>query len=72
VKNVNEFPGHIACDSASNSEIVIPIHSKGRIIGVLDLDSTRPGRFSDEDRQGLEEFVKALERVTIFRDEKND
>ncbi len=72
VKNVHEFPGHIACDSASNSEIVIPIHSKGHIIGVLDLDSTRPGRFSDEDRQGLEEFVKALERVTIFRDEKND
>lgn len=72
VKNVHEFPGHIACDSASNSEIVIPIHSKGYIIGVLDIDSTSLDRFSEKDRQGLEEFVKALERVTVFRDEKND
>ena len=72
VKNVHEFPGHIACDSASNSEIVIPVHSKGRIIGVLDIDSTSFDRFSEKDRQGLEEFVKVLEKVTVFRDEKND
>ena len=72
VKNVHEFPGHIACDSASNSEIVIPIHSKGHIIGVLDIDSTSFDRFSEKDRQGLEEFVKVLEKVTVFRDEKNE
>jgi GAF domain-containing protein len=63
VKDVHEFPGHIACDSASNSEIVVPIHSEGKIVGVLDLDSTKFGRFSDADKQGLEAFVKTLESV---------
>jgi len=61
VDNVHEFPGHIACDSASNSEIVIPIHKNGEVYGVLDIDSPELGRFSDEDRAGLEELVKVLE-----------
>lgn len=62
VKNVHEFPGHIACDSASNSEIVIPIHKNGEIFGVLDIDSPTLSRFTDEDKTGLEEFVKILEK----------
>lgn len=63
VKDVHEFPGHIACDSASNSEIVVPIHSEGKVVGVLDLDSTKFDRFNDADKQGLEAFVKTLESV---------
>lgn len=63
VEDVHEFPGHIACDSASNSEIVVPIHSEGKVVGVLDLDSTKFDRFSDADKQGLEAFVKTLESV---------
>ena len=66
VENVHEFPGHIACDSASNSEIVVPIHKDGRVIGVLDIDSPSIGRFKEEDRQGLERFVHVLEQVTDF------
>lgn len=62
VKNVHEFPGHIACDSASNSEIVIPIHKNGEIFGVLDIDSPTLSRFTDEDKTGLEKFVKILEK----------
>ena len=62
VKNVHEFPGHIACDSASNSEIVVPIHKNGEIVGVLDIDSPLIGRFTEEDQAGLEEFVQILER----------
>lgn len=62
VKNVHEFPGHIACDSASMSEIVIPVHRKGEIIGVLDIDSPVEARFTGEDRAGLEKFVRVLER----------
>lgn len=64
IKNVHEFPGHIACDSASNSEIVIPIHVNGKIYGVLDIDSPVLERFDEEDQNGLEAFVKQLE--TIF------
>ena len=63
VKDVHEFPGHIACDSASNSEIVVPIHSNGSVVGVLDLDSTEFDRFSEADKEGLEKFVKTLEGV---------
>ena len=63
VKNVHEFPGHIACDSASNSEIVVPIHVGGKIWGVLDIDSPYVGRFRDEDKTGLEKFVNVLEKV---------
>lgn len=63
VENVHEFPGHIACDSASNSEIVVPIHGDGRVIGVLDIDSPLTGRFTPEDQEGLEGFVKILEKM---------
>ncbi|MBO4508298.1 MAG: GAF domain-containing protein [Spirochaetaceae bacterium] len=62
VRDVHEFPGHIACDSASNSEIVVPIHSDDAIYGVLDIDSPCFGRFTDDDRRGLEEFVAVLEK----------
>lgn len=61
VHDVHRFPGHIACDSASNSEIVIPIRAGGRIAGVLDIDSPSIGRFTEADRAGLEEFVRILE-----------
>lgn len=57
VGNVHEFPGHIACDSASNSEIVLPIVKKDNLIGVLDLDSPSFGRFDDEDARGLNELL---------------
>ena len=63
VPNVHEFPGHIACDSASNSEIVIPIHVNGEIWGVLDIDSPYLNRFTEEDRVGLEQFVAILEKI---------
>ena len=63
VYDVHEFPGHIACDCASNSEIVVPIHVKGEIWGVLDIDSPKVGRFTEEDRQGLEAVVRILETV---------
>lgn len=62
VPDVHRFPGHIACDSASNSELVVPIHADGRVVGVLDLDSPRLGRFTEEDRAGLEGFVRILEK----------
>ena len=61
VKNVHEFEGHIACDSASNSEIVIPIFQNGKVVGVLDIDSPELERFDENDRLGLERFVKILE-----------
>lgn len=60
VEDVHQFPGHIACDAASNSEIVVPMICSGRVIGVLDIDSPVRGRFSDEDRTGLERVVKLL------------
>ena len=63
VPDVHRFPGHIACDCASNSEIVVPIHVNGEIWGVLDIDSPSLGRFTEEDREGLESFVKILETV---------
>ncbi len=62
VYDVHEFPGHIACDSASNSEIVVPLHdASGAVMGVLDIDSPLIGRFSEADREGLEGFAKILE-----------
>ena len=61
VKDVHQFPGHIACDSASNSEIVIPIFKNGEIYGVLDIDSPYFARFTGEDQRGLEAIVKVLE-----------
>ena len=63
VRDVHEFPGHIACDSASNSEIVIPIHKDGEIWGVLDIDSPSIARFTEDDQIGLESFVKVLEET---------
>ena len=66
VPDVHAFPGHIACDSASRSEIVIPIHNKGAVRAVLDIDSPFLGRFTEEDREGLEAFVKVLERVIVW------
>ena len=61
VEDVHRFPGHIACDSASNSEIVVPIFCNGEIYGVLDIDSPYLSRFTREDQRGLEEIVKILE-----------
>ena len=63
VPDVHQFPGHIACDCASNSEIVVPIHVNGEIWGVLDIDSPSLNRFTEEDREGLTDFVKILETV---------
>ena len=63
VKNVHEFPGHIACDGASNSEIVLPIHVDGNIWGVLDIDSPSLGRFDEEDQTGLEKVVRVVEKM---------
>ena len=61
VYDVHRFPGHIACDCASNSEIVLPIHVKGEIWGVLDIDSPHIGRFTEEDKEGLLQVVEVLE-----------
>ncbi|MBR5986543.1 MAG: GAF domain-containing protein [Clostridia bacterium] len=63
VPDVHAFPGHIACDSASRSEIVVPIHVGGEVIGVLDIDSPVPARFDESDALGLTKLVQAMERV---------
>ncbi len=63
VPDVHLFPGHIACDSASNSEIVVPLRVGGEIAGVLDLDSPWPGRFTEEDREGLERAARIVEEM---------
>lgn len=63
VPDVHQFPGHIACDSASNSEIVIPIRVNGRVVGVLDIDSPLFDRFSQADQAELEEFVGVIEGI---------
>lgn len=63
VEDVHQFPGHIACDSASASEIVLPIRRKGQIIGVLDIDSPIKGRFSMEDEEGLKRLVETMEAL---------
>ena len=60
VPDVNAFPGHIACDADSRSEIVVPIVENGTLRGVLDIDSPEPGRFDSEDQKGLEAFVATL------------
>ena len=62
VEDVHAFPGHIACDAASNSEIVIPLCKEGKVVGVLDIDSPLKARFTHEDAQGLEKFVNVLEK----------
>ena len=63
VPDVHQFPGHIACDGASNSEIVLPIHKDGQVWGVLDIDSPNLARFTAEDQTGLEAVVKILENI---------
>ena len=62
VRDVHEFPGHIACDCASNSEIVVPIRARGAVVAVLDIDSPLVGRFTEVDRAGLEETALVLEQ----------
>ncbi len=66
VKDVHQFAGHIACDSASNSEIVVPVHKGSEVAAVLDIDSPLLARFTEEDKTGLESFVKALEGVITW------
>ncbi|EGM69781.1 GAF domain-containing protein [Shewanella sp. HN-41] len=61
VADVHQFDGHIACDSASNSEIVVPVRSQGKVIAVLDIDSPVFNRFDEEDQKGLELLVKSFE-----------
>lgn len=68
VEDVHQFPGHIACDSASNSEVVIPIVKDNQVVGVLDIDSPSVARFTQEDLTGLEQVVKALESCVNFSD----
>jgi len=63
VPDVHAFPGHIACDSASNSEIVIPLHKDGAVAAVLDIDSPTTGRFTQADKEGLELLVPILESI---------
>lgn len=63
VEDVHKFAGHIACDSASNSEIVIPLHSQGKVVAVLDIDSPLVGRFTINEKEGLEAFCRALEEI---------
>ena len=65
VENVHEFRGHIACDSASNSEIVVPVFRDGQVIGVLDIDSPLFSRFKDEEKQFFEELVWVLENKIL-------
>ena len=61
VEDVHQFPGHIACDSASNSEIVVPIFKDGAVWGVLDIDSPKLRRFTQADREGLEQLARIVE-----------
>ena len=65
VKDVHKFPGHIACDSESNSEIVVPIFKNGELYGVLDLDSKKLERFDEKDKELLESLVKVLEKKLL-------
>ena len=63
VPDVHAFPGHIACDAASRSEIVVPLVADGTLLGVLDVDSPEPSRFTDDDARGLEAFAAVLARA---------
>jgi L-methionine (R)-S-oxide reductase len=67
VPDVHQFPGHIACDSASNAEIVVPLVDGNRLVAVLDLDSPMIGRFDDEDAQGLNELVEIFKNSTELK-----
>ena len=66
VNDVHQFPGHIACDARSQSEIVIPLVKKGRLLGVLDIDSPVNSRFNEEDKKGLEKLVELFIELTHF------
>ena len=66
IANVHKFPGHIACDSASNSEIVLPIHAQGRVVGVLNIDSPILNRFDEVDEAGLRQLVALVEAQCDF------
>lgn len=66
VPDVHAFPGHIACDSVSRSELVVPLFSSGDLIGVTDLDSPSAGRFSEEDRKGVERIARTLGELLEF------
>ena len=66
VADVHSFPGHIACDSASRSEIVLPLHSNDKIVGVLDIDSPDPDRFSEADEKGLEVLAEKIGEKVDF------
>jgi len=72
VDNVHDFPGHIACDAASNSEIVIPIRDGERVVGVLDIDSPLLARFDSEDQKGLEGIVRILEQACVWMNVNQD
>ena len=63
VADIHAFPGHIACDSASNSEIVIPLHKDGKVAAVLDIDSPIKGRFTETDKVELEQLASILESI---------
>ena len=63
VEDVHAFPGHIACDSQSRSEIVIPLFQNGEVVAVLDIDSPEPGRFTKADQEGLEALIPLLESI---------
>ena len=65
VPDVHAFPGHIACDCASRSEIVVPLHARGKIVGVLDIDSPVENRFTEADREGLEALCSLLEKYVF-------
>ncbi len=67
VPDVHAFPGHIACDSASRSEIVVPIHQEGDVVAVLDIDSPQINRFSENDKKWLERFVCLMEDLVVWR-----
>ena len=66
VEDVHKFPGHIACDAASNSEVVVPLKVKGSVVGVLDIDSPTRGRFGEEELLGLEVVAGKIEQVVEF------
>ena len=66
VPDVHTFPGHIACDSASRSEIVIPLHASGKVAAVLDIDSPGADRFSREDAEGLEQLARLMEEAMTW------
>lgn len=68
VPDVHAFAGHIACDSASASEIVVPLHHEGRVAAVLDIDSPRKARFTEDDRAGLERFGQRLEGLIDWKE----